>query len=75
LILASHIENNFTSREKEIASLLIEGYNNYQIADLLFLSHHTIKSHRANLMLKLKAKNALHLGYLLHDLEEEALSV
>jgi len=67
------IKQVFTSREKEIASLLIEGYNNYQIADLLFLSHHTVKSHRASLMSKLKARNALHLGYLLHNLSFEGL--
>ncbi len=68
---ANQIEQSFTSREKEIASLLVKGYNNYQIADLLFLSHHTVKSHRASLMSKLHAKNALHLGYLLYNLSVE----
>jgi DNA-binding NarL/FixJ family response regulator len=46
-----------STREKEILRLLIGGSNNKQIADQLFLSELTIKTHRKNLMSKLGAHN------------------
>ncbi len=44
-------------REKEIASLLYEGKNNNEIADLLFLSTNTVKVHASNLYKKLGVSN------------------
>jgi DNA-binding CsgD family transcriptional regulator len=37
--------------------LIAEGYTNTQIADMLFLSAHTINTHRKNIMAKLGVKN------------------
>jgi DNA-binding NarL/FixJ family response regulator len=44
-------------REKEILSLIAEGYTNPQIAEKLFLSSFTVDSHRKNLLAKLEVKN------------------
>jgi DNA-binding CsgD family transcriptional regulator len=50
-----------TSREKEIVQLLAEGYASKQIADYLFLSTHTVDTHRRNLLRKTGTKNTLEL--------------
>lgn len=46
-----------TDREMEIIKYISEGYTNGQIADMLFLSSHTIGTHRKNIMQKLGVKN------------------
>lgn len=46
-----------SKRECEIITLIAEGYTNQQIADKLFLSSHTINTHRKNIMAKLGVKN------------------
>lgn len=46
-----------SSRELEIIELIAEGYTNTQIADKLFLSAHTINTHRKNVMSKLGVNN------------------
>lgn len=44
-------------REKEILTLIAEGYTNPQIAEKLFVSPFTVDSHRKNLLAKLDVKN------------------
>jgi DNA-binding NarL/FixJ family response regulator len=46
-----------SERENEIITLIAEGLTNAQIADQLFLSNHTINTHRKNIMSKLGVKN------------------
>lgn len=46
-----------SERESEIIVLIAEGYTNGQIAEHLFLSNHTINTHRKNIMAKLGVKN------------------
>jgi len=46
-----------TERELEILSLICEEYSSQEIADKLFISFHTVESHRANLMNKAGVKN------------------
>lgn len=46
-----------TQREKEVLHLIAEGYTNHEIADKLFISPHTIDSHRKNLLNKFEVKN------------------
>ena len=48
-------------REKEILSLIAEGYTNPQIAEKIFLSSFTVDSHRKNLLAKLNVKNTASL--------------
>lgn len=59
-MLRSHREGGnlfLTTRERELLSLVVEGYTNREIADKLFLGVETINSYRKNLLLKLGAKN------------------
>jgi len=44
-------------REQEIITLIAEGLTNGQIAEKLFLSTHTVNTHRKNIMQKLGVKN------------------
>lgn len=46
-----------SKRENEIITLIAEGNTNTEIADLLFLSSHTVNTHRKNIMAKLGVKN------------------
>lgn len=48
---------SLSERELEIITLIAEGLTNNQIADNLFLSSHTINTHRKNIMAKLGVKN------------------
>lgn len=48
---------SLSERENEIITLIAEGLTNQQIADQLFLSNHTINTHRKNIMSKLGVKN------------------
>jgi DNA-binding CsgD family transcriptional regulator len=50
-----------TQQEKKVARLLAEGYSSKQIASKLFLSEHTIISHRKNLLKKTNTKNVAQL--------------
>ncbi len=50
-----------TEREKEVLQLIVEGETTIQIAEQLFLSEHTINSHRKNIAFKLDTKNLAEL--------------
>ncbi|HWJ25191.1 MAG TPA: helix-turn-helix transcriptional regulator, partial [Flavisolibacter sp.] len=50
-----------TSREREVLELVAKGYSSKQIARELFISKHTVESHRKNLLQKLKASNTADL--------------
>jgi DNA-binding NarL/FixJ family response regulator len=54
-------EVKLTIREIEIIKLISEGLTSLQMADKLFISPRTVETHRANLMKKLAAKNAIEL--------------
>ncbi len=55
--------NNITisKREKEVLSLIAEGFSSKQIADELYISNHTAIKHRKNLIEKFKVKNTAQL--------------
>ena len=46
-----------TARELEILNLICEEYSSQEISEKLFISFHTVESHRANLMYKAGVKN------------------
>jgi len=48
---------HLSEREQEIITLIAEGHTNTAIAEQLFLSPHTINTHRKNIMQKLGVKN------------------
>jgi DNA-binding CsgD family transcriptional regulator len=53
-----------TKREKEIIGLLITGWESQQIADKLFVSKHTIDTHRRRILQKFRLKNTQELSHL-----------
>ena len=62
--------NIFSNREFEIIKLIQEGLNNEQIAEKLFLSKHTIYTHRNNILNK---SGKVHISDVIYDLEEQGL--
>lgn len=52
---------NLTIREKEVLGLIAQGLRTSEIAKQLFISQHTVDSHRKNLLSKSGAKNAIDL--------------
>jgi len=50
-----------SQRELEILKLVSYGYRTVDIAEQLFISPHTVLSHRKNLMIKLDVKNTARL--------------
>jgi len=58
---ATNDEYELTKREKGILKMITVGKNNREIADGLGISIRTIETHRANIMKKLKVKNAVEL--------------
>ena len=56
----SHAEDKelLSSREKEIIALVAKGLTNQEIADTLFLSIHTVITHRRNIARKLEIHSA-----------------
>lgn len=51
-----------TRREKEILIKLCEGFSSKEIGASLFISPHTVETHKRNLMAKLRARNTVHLA-------------
>jgi DNA-binding NarL/FixJ family response regulator len=54
-------EIKLTQREIEIVQLTLEGLNNKEIADKLFLSERTVVGHKSNLLSKTGCKSIIHL--------------
>ncbi|NMM49661.1 helix-turn-helix transcriptional regulator [Flammeovirgaceae bacterium KN852] len=52
---------NFTSKEIEIIKLMTKGYNTNEIAEELFISPLTVKTHKRNILQKSQTKNSLQL--------------
>lgn len=57
-----YIDNPILSaREVEIISLIALEYSSKEISELLFISTHTVETHRKNIMKKLQTKNTIGL--------------
>lgn len=61
-----------STREQEIIIMISEGYTNAQIAEKLFLSAHTIGTHRKNIMSKLGVKNTA--GIVMYAIKAQLVS-
>jgi DNA-binding CsgD family transcriptional regulator len=57
-ITAREADTELTKREIEVLQLLTKGYSNKEIADQLFVSTHTVISHRKNISEKTGIKSA-----------------
>lgn len=55
------LSQKVSGRETEILQMISEGYTVKEIASSLYLSEHTIISHKKNLSEKLSAKNCVDL--------------
>jgi DNA-binding CsgD family transcriptional regulator len=51
----------FTFKEKEVLALVSSGLTTKEIASRLNISHHTVETHRKNLLRKCEAKNSVEL--------------
>jgi len=57
-----HIENsNLSEREKEIARFICRGKTSQEIAEILFISKHTVDTHRRRILEKLGVKSTTEL--------------
>jgi len=68
--VSSGVENGLdtlTAREREILTLVSEGYQNKLIADRMALSEHTVKAHVHNLIAKLRVTNRTQAAAYLHE--------
>ncbi|MBC7418630.1 MAG: response regulator transcription factor [Pedobacter sp.] len=52
---------NISERETDIVRLLALGYNSREIGDMLFISEHTVNTHRRNMVRKLDLRNTYQL--------------
>lgn len=66
------LELKISEREVEIIKLIAEGFINKEIADRLFLSTHTVNTHRKNIMQKLNINNTA--GIVLFAVKEGIVS-
>ena len=63
---------SISERELEVIKLISEGYTNKEIADKLFLSAHTVTTHRKNIMNKLGVNNTA--GIVIYAVKEKLIS-
>ncbi len=53
-----------TPREVIVLDLVKEGRENPEIADMIFVSVHTVKAHISSIIRKLEVRNRTHLVYI-----------
>lgn len=53
----THLVPQLSAREKEVLNLVAKEYTTQQIADILFISSHTVISHRKKLLFKFNVHN------------------
>ena len=51
-----------TERENEVIKYVAQGLTNKEIAEMLMVTHHTIKAHVASIIRKLGAKNRVDIA-------------
>jgi DNA-binding NarL/FixJ family response regulator len=59
--------DSLTDREQEVLALVCLGHRNYEIAELLMVSHQTIKSHLQNIFYKFNLRSTKELRRALKD--------
>lgn len=66
---AKNVAHEISEREIEIIRCLSQGMNTKAISEILFISEHTVKTHRRNIMHKLHVKTSAELIKLAMDKE------
>lgn len=64
---ARRLLEELTAREREVVKLLSEGLTNAEIAEQLFCSPATVKSHLATIFVRLQVTNRVRLAIIGHD--------
>tara|TARA_B100001287_G_scaffold46460_2_gene35524 strand:- start:4487 stop:5170 length:684 start_codon:yes stop_codon:yes gene_type:complete len=63
---------SLSDREMQIIQFIAEGYTNSQIAAIIYLSNHTVNTHRKNIMKKLNVNNTA--GIVMYAVKTEMVS-
>lgn len=58
---------NLTDREYEVLNYVMQGYTNKEIAEILMVTHHTIKAHVASILKKTGARNRLQVSMIANE--------
>lgn len=53
----THLHDQLTNRENEVVQLIAKGYTNQEIADELFITLKTVKTHVSNILSKLEVED------------------
>lgn len=53
----AELRNSLTARELQIVKIVVEGANNKQVSETLFISEHTVRKHREHINRKLSIKS------------------
>jgi len=53
--------HKITVREQQVLNLISQGHSAYDIAGLLYISHHTVKTYKKNLFAKFDVSNCAFL--------------
>ena len=61
LIMSKEQLLSLTSREKEVLTMLADGYTNREVGAILNISHRTVEAHRLHIMLKLEQTHIVDL--------------
>lgn len=66
--------SQLSRRERDVLRLIVMGQTSKEVGEALDISRRTVESHRASILSKLGARNAIHLGGIVAVLEasEEA---
>lgn len=58
------VMKRLTEREKTILNLMKDGFENNKIAEMIYVSKHTVKAHISSIIKKLEAKNRTNAVYI-----------
>ena len=61
------MKKDLTEREQEVLQYVMQGLTNKEIADILMITHHTVKAHVAAIIRKLGVRNRLDAAMLAKD--------
>ena len=67
------VEYKLTPREKEFIELIYSGKSNKEIAEILFLSESTVKTHIYNIFRKMNVKSRVGVIYIVNEENEDEL--
>ena len=54
---AGALHDDLTRREREVLNLIVKGYSNQEIADALYITLKTVKTHVSNILAKLEVSD------------------